>query len=119
MKQKAKASGSRRNVMAGRTRVVAYFDEAEKARVEQAAKARRMSVSSYVASAALRATESLSASVPSRGRFQSLRAMRGFAKETFEALGGGEEFLRRERAEFNEAMNKREAAIERESQAKR
>jgi len=35
-------------------------------------------------------------------------ALRGIGKEVFAALGGGEAFLRRERAEFNEAMEKRE-----------
>jgi hypothetical protein len=34
--------------------------------------------------------------------------LRGIGKEVFAALGGGEAFLRRERAEFNEAMEKRE-----------
>jgi hypothetical protein len=35
-------------------------------------------------------------------------ALRGIGKEVFAALGGGEAFLRQERAEFNEAMEKRE-----------
>jgi|HubBroStandDraft_1064217.scaffolds.fasta_scaffold00122_5 hypothetical protein len=36
-------------------------------------------------------------------------ALRGIGKETFASLGGGEAFLRRERAEFSGAMDKREA----------
>jgi hypothetical protein len=35
-------------------------------------------------------------------------ALRGIGKEVFAALGGGEAFLRRERAEFTEAMEKRD-----------
>ena len=37
-----------------------------------------------------------------------LLKLRGIGKKTFEALGGGEEFLRREREAFNEGMLKRE-----------
>ena len=36
-------------------------------------------------------------------------ALRGIGKEIFASLGGGEAFLRRERAEFSRAMEKREA----------
>jgi hypothetical protein len=36
-------------------------------------------------------------------------ALRGIGKEIFASLGGGENFLRRERAEFSRAMEKREA----------
>src|SRR5580692_8426708 len=36
-------------------------------------------------------------------------ALRGIGKEIFASLGGGESFLRRERAEFSHAMEKREA----------
>jgi hypothetical protein len=36
-------------------------------------------------------------------------ALRGIGKEIFVSLGGGESFLRRERAEFSHAMEKREA----------
>ena len=117
--KKGKAYGRQRGAMVERTRIVAYFDVDERARVEQAAKAQRMSVSSYVATAALQKASYASSSLPPGvGRFDSLRAMRGIAKEAFAALGGGEEFLRRERAEFNEAMDKREAAILRELRAK-
>lgn len=35
-------------------------------------------------------------------------ALRGIGKEVFASLGGGEAFLRHERAEFNEAMEKRD-----------
>jgi hypothetical protein len=36
-------------------------------------------------------------------------ALRGIGKEIFASLGGGEAFLRRERAEFSRAMENREA----------
>jgi hypothetical protein len=36
-------------------------------------------------------------------------ALRGIGKEIFASLGGGEAFLRKERAEFSAAMKKREA----------
>ncbi len=36
-------------------------------------------------------------------------ALRGIGKDIFASLGGGEKFLRRERAEFSRAMEKREA----------
>ena len=36
-------------------------------------------------------------------------ALRGIGKEIFASLGGGEAFLRRERAEFSRAIEKREA----------
>jgi hypothetical protein len=36
-------------------------------------------------------------------------ALRGIGKEIFASLGGGEAFLRKERAEFSNAMEKREA----------
>lgn len=37
-----------------------------------------------------------------------LLKLRGIGKKTFEALGGGEEFLRKEREAFNQSMLKRE-----------
>lgn len=40
---------------------------------------------------------------------EAFLALRGIGKEIFAALGGGEAFLRRERAEFSRAMEKREA----------
>jgi hypothetical protein len=36
-------------------------------------------------------------------------ALRGIGKDIFASLGGGEAFLRKERAEFSKAMEKREA----------
>lgn len=100
-------------VMAERSRIVAYFDAAEKVEIEEAAKQQRVSVSAYVASAVLRQAQKdlESAAKPSGlSRFQGLLAMRGIGKEAFASLGGGEEFLRRERAEFNDAWGKRERA---------
>lgn len=44
---------------------------------------------------------------PARG-IDAFLALRGIGKEIFASLGGGEAFLRRERAEFSRAMEKRE-----------
>lgn len=38
----------------------------------------------------------------SREALEALRKLRGIGKETFAALGGGEKWLRRERASFHE-----------------
>jgi len=43
------------------------------------------------------------------GGLDAFLALRGIGKEIFASLGGGEAFLRRERAEFSRAMEKREA----------
>lgn len=106
-----------------RTRIVAYFDEGEKAAVEEAAQAQRISVSGYVASAALQqAAKDQKAAADAKvvpSRFQSLIELRGIGKEAFAALGGGEEFLRRERAEFTDAWDKREKASQQGRQSKR
>ena len=40
-----------------------------------------------------------------------LFALRGFWRELFEALGGGEKYLERERAEFNANAEEREARL--------
>lgn len=45
---------------------------------------------------------------PAKG-LDAFLALRGIGKEIFSSLGGGEAFLRRERAEFSRAMEKREA----------
>jgi hypothetical protein len=45
---------------------------------------------------------------PAKG-LDAFLALRGIGKEIFASLGGGEAFLRRERAEFSHAMEKREA----------
>ena len=45
---------------------------------------------------------------PARG-LEAFLALRGIGKEIFASLGGGESFLRRERAEFSRAMDAREA----------
>jgi hypothetical protein len=44
---------------------------------------------------------------PARG-LEGFLALRGIGKEIFASLGGGEAFLRRERAEFSRAMENRE-----------
>jgi hypothetical protein len=43
------------------------------------------------------------------GGIDAFLALRGFGKEVFASLGGGEAFIRRERAEFSRAMKTREA----------
>jgi len=43
------------------------------------------------------------------GRIDAFLALRGIGKELFASLGGGEAYLRRERAEFSRAMKAREA----------
>jgi len=43
------------------------------------------------------------------GGLDAFLALRGIGKEVFASLGGGEAFLRRERAEFSRAMKNREA----------
>jgi hypothetical protein len=45
----------------------------------------------------------------SAGGLEAFLALRGIGKEIFASLGGGEAFLRRERAEFSQAMERREA----------
>lgn len=45
---------------------------------------------------------------PARG-IDAFLALRGIGKEVFASLGGGEAFIRRERAEFSRAMKTREA----------
>jgi hypothetical protein len=45
---------------------------------------------------------------PAEG-INAFQALRGIGKEIFASLGGGEAFLRRERAEFSRAIEKREA----------
>jgi hypothetical protein len=42
------------------------------------------------------------------GGLDAFLALRGIGKEVFASLGGGEAFIRRERAEFSRAMEKRE-----------
>jgi|SRR5271155_2999283 hypothetical protein len=42
-------------------------------------------------------------------RIDAFLALRGIGKELFASLGGGEAYLRRERAEFSRAMKAREA----------
>jgi hypothetical protein len=42
------------------------------------------------------------------GRIDAFLALRGIGKELFASLGGGEAYLRRERAEFSRAMKARE-----------
>jgi hypothetical protein len=46
---------------------------------------------------------------PATEGLDAFLALRGIGKEIFVSLGGGEAFLRRERAEFSRAMDKREA----------
>lgn len=46
---------------------------------------------------------------PAAEGLEAFLALRGIGKEIFASLGGGEAFLRRERAEFSRAMEKREA----------
>jgi len=43
------------------------------------------------------------------GGIDAFLALRGIGKEVFASLGGGEAFIRRERAEFSRAMKTREA----------
>jgi hypothetical protein len=43
------------------------------------------------------------------GGIDAFLALRGIGKEAFASLGGGEAFIRRERAEFSRAMKTREA----------
>jgi hypothetical protein len=43
------------------------------------------------------------------GGMDAFLALRGIGKEVFASLGGGEAFIRRERAEFSRAMKTREA----------
>jgi hypothetical protein len=43
------------------------------------------------------------------GGIDAFLALRGIGKEVFASLGGGEAFIRRERAEFSRAMKSREA----------
>jgi hypothetical protein len=45
---------------------------------------------------------------PAEG-LEAFMALRGIGKEIFASLGGGETFLRRERAQFSRAMENREA----------
>ena len=45
---------------------------------------------------------------PETGGLEALYELRGIGKETFAALGGGENFLRSERAAFERAMDERE-----------
>jgi hypothetical protein len=42
---------------------------------------------------------------------EAFMALRGIGKEIFASLGGGESYLRRERAAFSRAMEKREAKV--------
>jgi len=48
-----------------------------------------------------------------KGGTDAWERLRGALKDVFAELGGGEAYLRAERASFNEAMEKREEAMER------
>jgi hypothetical protein len=45
-------------------------------------------------------------------RQQAWLRLRGVLKDVYAVYGGGEAFLRKERQEFNEAMERREALID-------
>ncbi|MFZ0586005.1 MAG: hypothetical protein WBL97_20960 [Candidatus Sulfotelmatobacter sp.] len=45
-------------------------------------------------------------------RLQAWRRLRGALKDVYAEYGGGEAYLRKERQEFNEAMERREALID-------